>query len=389
MNIYHALKQVGFLSVQQWDEIDQKTNGLKTNLLNIGWHALAAVYSGDVSYSKAVEIVQQIAMRGIHESLLQQVISEKSWPKVLEIAETLRKLDTLPLLANRYLIPFQPIGKGGYASVYRCVDLRILREVAVKTIFRSNSSASSRFTREIETLCRLQHPHIVSITDVISEKDKDYLIMEFMEGGDLEKRLRAGEIPANEVINILLQILSAVSYVHLQKIIHRDIKPSNILFARLNYAKLADFGLIKDTANNYEGLTGEGKIVGTMGYIAPEVLLDNSRVSPACDIYSIALIGFYGLYGYHPFCDGSSTPDDIRNATIFQQIKLPSSSLVSKKLGKIILKALHPDPTQRISAQDFISELERYRGIKACEATAEDLMPKPRAKTWWKFCKMF
>ena len=139
-------------------------------------------------------------------------------------------------------------------------------ELAVRPVF------AERFVREARALARLSHPHIIAVHDFGECGGRHYLALEFVDGTDLRRKLRAGPLPPAEAVTIALQVCDALRYAHEEGIVHRDIKPENILLDRKGRVKVADFGLAKLCASGADsaGLTGPQQVLGTVPYMAPE-----------------------------------------------------------------------------------------------------------------------
>src|SRR5579863_2449185 len=175
----------------------------------------------------------------------------------------------MPLAAGIRLGPYEilaPIGAGGMGEVYRARDKRLDRTVAIKV---SKLEFSERFEREARTIAALNHPHICQLYDV----GPNYLVMELVDGAPLK-----GPLPLGKALAYAAQILDALDAAHRKTIIHRDLKPANVLVTRQGI-KLLDFGLAKATtalkesdATVTSALTGQGQILGTLQYMAPEQL---------------------------------------------------------------------------------------------------------------------
>jgi serine/threonine protein kinase len=174
-----------------------------------------------------------------------------------------------------------PIGAGGMGEVYRARDTRLGRIVALKILpeeFAHNEKLKTRFGREARAISALNHPNICALYDV----GDSYLVMEYCEGETLAHRIAAGALPVDEVLRYGLQIADALDRAHRQRIIHRDLKPSNVMLTAAG-VKLLDFGLAKEEqevseeATTADLITGYGMIVGTVPYMAPEVLRGKAR----------------------------------------------------------------------------------------------------------------
>ncbi|MBN1429892.1 MAG: serine/threonine protein kinase [Anaerolineae bacterium] len=191
------------------------------------------------------------------------------------------------------------IGRGGMAIIYRASQPRMDRDVAVKIVAGPHAHTPAfihRFEDEARAYARLQHPHILPVYDVGLEGDRLYLVMAYMPGGTLSRRIAAmpGGLPLEEIACITVQVASALDHAHAQGIIHCDLKPGNILLDGRGNAYLGDFGIaqlaVKDAPPSQ----------GTFAYMAPE-LIDGVPAAPASDIFSLGVVVFEMLAGSRPF----------------------------------------------------------------------------------------
>src|SRR5256714_1429432 len=168
------------------------------------------------------------------------------------------------------------LGAGGMGEVYRARDTRLDRTVAIKVLpveFADDAKFRIRFEREAKSISALNHPHICALYDV----GPDYLVMEHCEGETLAARISAGALPLDQVLRYGIEMADALEKAHRQGIIHRDLKPSNVMLTKSG-VKLLDFGLAKQRVESSpvdataQQLTEEGKILGTIQYMAPEIL---------------------------------------------------------------------------------------------------------------------
>jgi eukaryotic-like serine/threonine-protein kinase len=267
----------------------------------------------------------------------------------------------------------ESIGAGGMGEVYRAVDTRLDRPVAVKVLPPHLSAASGmreRFEREARTISALSHPNICSLFDIGREGDVDYLVMELLEGHTLAERIARGPLPIDELLRHGLEIINALDKAHRQKIIHRDLKPGNVFLTRSG-AKLLDFGLAKfakpaTTAPNAptevlhkdQPLTAAGSLVGTVPYMSPEQL-EGKEVDERSDLFSFGAILYEMATGRRPF-GGNSQASLI--ASILEHEPQPVSELrpsVPQSLDRLIRACLEKDPENRVqSAHDVKLQLQ-------------------------------
>jgi len=175
------------------------------------------------------------------------------------------------------------LGKGGMGEVYRARDLKLKREVAIKILPNDlcDAAARRRFQREAQMASSLNNSHILSVYDVGEVDDKQYVVMEYIDGGTLRDWARRGKRTWRPVIELMTGVADALAAAHAANILHRDIKPENILVSQSGYAKLADFGLarleegkdVHDASTLTAGATRPGTMMGTIPYMSPEQAL--------------------------------------------------------------------------------------------------------------------
>jgi serine/threonine protein kinase len=210
------------------------------------------------------------------------------------------------------------IGRGGMSTVYEAIQLRLGKRMAVKVLaahMTTNERVMARFHREAEITSRLGHPHLVAVVDRgRAETGEPYLVMEYLEGEDLDQRLgRVGCLPIEDAVRIVMQTASALSAAHAQGIVHRDLKPANIFLARVpgepDFVKVLDFGVSKIIAAHTR-LTKQATAVGTPYYMAPEQatgMID--KVDHHIDQWALACIAWEMLLGTRPFA--ADTPMEV------------------------------------------------------------------------------
>jgi serine/threonine protein kinase len=211
----------------------------------------------------------------------------------------------MPLVSGTKLGPYEivgPLGAGGMGEVYRGRDTRLERAVAIKILpahLSNDPVRKQRFEREAKTISSLNHPHICVLHDVGHQDGIDYLVMEYVEGETLAKRLEKGALPVDQVTKIGAQIAHALDKAHRAGIVHRDLKPGNIMLTATG-AKLLDFGLAKPaaplasaatltTVSPKSPVTEQGMIVGTFQYMSPEQV-EGKEVDGRSDIFSFGAV---------------------------------------------------------------------------------------------------
>ena len=279
----------------------------------------------------------------------------------------------LELADGRYRIVGR-IGQGSMGRVYLARDARLETDVVVKfPIANENAPAAKgfldRFAREVRSLIRLSHPHVVKVLDAGELFDQPYVVMEFLAGGSLKDRIarNSGGQPAPMSLpslrTWLLEIAKALDFLHAQNHIHRDVKPANVLFDRHGNAFLGDFGIIKaisteETAAQSNSLTAPGFLVGTPNYVAPEIVMGRPFDGRA-DQYSLAMTVHESLSGTN--CMEGPTP----SATVVNQTIVVPPALTELIPG---LPARLSDALQRGLAK---APAERFEN---CVAFANELL---------------
>lgn len=204
------------------------------------------------------------------------------------------------LLEDRYELGPR-IACGGTATVYRAVDRRLERTVAVKLMhphLAEDPAAAERFVREARAAARLSHPHVVSVLDQGHAPDGvPYLVMEHVAGATLRDLLsRRGALAPREALGIMAAALDGLAAAHRAGLVHRDVKPENVLIAAGGRVTVADFGLSRAVDQH----TVTGTVLGTVGYASPE-LVTGRRVGTRADVYSAGIVLFELLCGHRPF----------------------------------------------------------------------------------------
>ena len=238
------------------------------------------------------------------------------------------------------------LGRGGMCSVYRAVDAETGKDVAVKVLDRDHRHHPlrvARFAREVGSLMRLSHPHIVRALRTGDAGGLPFLVMEFCPGGTLAGRpLR----PA-DAADVIVALAGAVEYAHQHGVVHRDLKPSNVLLADGGQVKVADFGLAKVAAEIGGSLTATREALGTPCYMAPELATGARDADARTDVYGLGAILYEMLTGRPPFV-GTAPLDVVR--MVREDVPTPPSAIspeVPAALEAVCLKCLEKDPDRR------------------------------------------
>lgn len=275
------------------------------------------------------------------------------------------------------------LGRGGMGVVYDAIDPRLDRHVAIKVIEIPNDPKMTnanreelveRFRREAKASARLNHPNIVSIYDFGEYEGRYFMVMEFLQGRNLQELLHIHSPMALPIaLKALMQTAEALDFAHHQGIIHRDIKPANIVILDNGTTKLADFGIARLEASNSD-LTQAGSILGSLLYISPEQLMNAKEVDKRTDIYSLGVTAYEILTGRLPY-NGSNIGEIVMK---IMQSEPPLMSELNREipseLDAIIFKAMAKTPELRYdTAKDFGLDLSKVANSLTASVGTGDL----------------
>ncbi|MWC26713.1 Stk1 family PASTA domain-containing Ser/Thr kinase [Paenibacillus sp. MMS18-CY102] len=262
-------------------------------------------------------------------------------------------------LGGRYEI-ITRIGGGGMALVYKAHDLLLNRKVAVKVLrqqFVHDEEFIRRFRREAQSAASLSHPNVVSIYDVGQEDEVHYIVMEYVEGSNLNEIIQErAPLQPDEAIHIAAQICDALVNAHQNQIIHRDIKPHNILIGNNGRVKVTDFGIAR--AVTASTITQTGSVVGSVHYFSPEHAKGTSTGEKS-DLYSLGIVMYQMLTGKLPF-QGES-PISVALKHLQETFVEPRAinPLIPQSVENVILRAMRKNPSERYaSASEMLKDLE-------------------------------
>ena len=270
---------------------------------------------------------------------------------------------------SRYKIVEQ-IGAGGMGEVYRAIDVRLVREVAIKVLPASlskNTEAVARFEREARAVAALSHPNILAIHDFGTEQKVCYAVTELLEGETLRSRLLRKSLGWREAVEIALAVAEGLSAAHAKGIVHRDLKPENLFVTTDGRVKILDFGLAKlkplqfgqvMTEAPTQPLTEPGVVMGTVGYMSPEQVR-GEKVDAPSDLFSLGCVLHEMLTGRRAFA--RETAAETMAAILRDEPpKLSESSkVVPPELERVITRCLKKKADERYpSARDLISDLK-------------------------------
>jgi len=258
----------------------------------------------------------------------------------------------------------EKLGAGGMGDIYKALDPRLNRSVAIKVLSTANSGDPERrrrFIQEAQAASGLNHPNIITIYDIVSQEDTEFMVMEFVAGRTLADLIPAGGLGAAKTLQYGVQIADALQAAHAAGIVHRDLKPGNIMVTGTGLVKILDFGLAKitfaesltaesltDATRTLGGapLTVEGSIIGTVSYMSPEQA-QGKRVDARSDIFSFGVVLYEMLTGVKAF-SADSTVSTL--TAILRDDPRPIGQIVPgvpPELEQIISRALRKDPAER------------------------------------------
>jgi eukaryotic-like serine/threonine-protein kinase len=258
---------------------------------------------------------------------------------------------------NEYLLE-DLLGQGGMARVYRGLDLRLQRYVAVKVIdspYRHDSEYKQRFEREAQAVAQLDYPHIVRLYRYGEQEGLLYMVMQYVEGSDLETIMNQYEADGEmmdpaDIRRLVREICQALDYAHSRGVIHRDVKPANIMLDMGGRAIVADFGLALLT-----DLGTRGEVFGSPHYIAPEQAISSAAAVPQTDLYAVGVILYRMFTGVLPFEGIDPLEVALRHVS---EPPAPPRSLrpeISPQLEAVILKALAKEPADRYAGGEALA----------------------------------
>ncbi|QHW34405.1 Stk1 family PASTA domain-containing Ser/Thr kinase [Paenibacillus rhizovicinus] len=262
-------------------------------------------------------------------------------------------------LGGRYEI-ITRVGGGGMALVYKAHDVLLNRFVAVKVLrqqFVHDEEFIRRFRREAQSAAALSHPNVVSIYDVGQEDDTHYIVMEYVEGNNLNEIIKErAPLQAEEAVRIAIQICDALEHAHHNQIIHRDIKPHNILIGKNGRVKVTDFGIARAVTSST--ITQTGSMVGSVHYFSPEHA-KGSVTGEKSDLYSLGIVLYQMLTGKLPFLGES--PISVALKHLQENFEEPRelNPYIPQSVENVILKAMRKNQNERYrSASEMLRDLE-------------------------------
>lgn len=279
------------------------------------------------------------------------------------------------------------LGEGGMGTVYRALDSRLNRPVAIKFLWNDLADAASRqrFQAEAQLASALNHPHILTVYDVGEFTGRQYIVAEFVDDGTLKNWAKEHR-SWKQIVELLTGIADGLSAAHAAGILHRDIKPANILVSKSGYAKLADFGIAKllekdnpdATRTIRDGPTLPGTVIGTIAYMSPEQA-SGLHLDARSDIFSFGVVLYEMLAGERPF--SGKTDLEVMQQVIHGTPE-PLGPEIPPALRNVVEKAIEKDPAERYqTARDLVVDLKRV-GRQNTGYTAPLSRPKRKRLAW-------
>ncbi len=273
------------------------------------------------------------------------------------------------LLSGRYRID-EPIGRGGMSTVYKAFDTTLERAVAVKVMHQDvarDADHYERFRREARAIAKLSSPYVVGVIDAGEEDGQPFIVLEYVPGETLKQRIKGPRpLLVQEAVAYAIEIARGLQAAHDAGIVHRDVKPQNVLLDEEGAARVTDFGIARSLAD--EGLTADGRVLGTTDYVSPEQALGHA-VTPQSDIYSLGVVLFEMLTGNVPFQGDNQVAVAMRHV----REELPDVQTlrpeVSNALAAVLERATAKDLAVRHqTAHELIADLEDALLVEASRA---------------------
>jgi len=271
------------------------------------------------------------------------------------------------LVDGRYQVR-ERIARGGMATVYLAHDQRLGRDVALKVMHphladgESGAQFTARFQREARAAARLAHPSTVAVYDQGVDAGLNYLTMEYVPGTDLRSELhRQGTFSVGDTLDVLEQVLAALAAAHENGLVHRDIKPENVLIDNAGRIKVADFGLAKAVTDTGNTMTAPGNVIGTVAYLAPEVI-STGNSDPRSDIYAVGILGYEMITGSLPH--GAASPFQLAFQHVHEDVPAITCAgdWLPDELSDLLQNFSARDPQQRPA--DGVAALQQWRSLR-------------------------
>jgi serine/threonine protein kinase/Tfp pilus assembly protein PilF len=282
------------------------------------------------------------------------------------------------VIKDRFKI-LKKLGKGGMGEVLLAEDVKLGRKVAIKSIIRTNLSDTTskiRFLREAQTASQLDHTNICTIYEIYEEDERDYIVMQYIDGVTLDQIIGVKKLSIDKITDISIQVCNGMIEAHNKEIIHRDIKPGNIMIDNKGVVKILDFGLAKFTSDSVvktdgrvdSDLTQKGFVMGTVAYISPEQA-KGKPLDKRTDIFSFGVVLYEMIEGQNPF----RVDEQIETLYNVLNKKVEFTRDIPEELKEIVRKALEKDRENRCPdfaslKEDLEAFQEFYARLKARDA---------------------
>jgi Tol biopolymer transport system component len=336
------------------------------------------------------------------EALLRSDESVQSFieaPAVAMAAELLTEKQARPLVGQRvghYLI-LSRLGAGGMGEVYRALDTRLEREVAIKVLhafYSQDANRLRRFEQEARAISALNHPNILTIYDIGAHEDRPYIVTELLAGAELRAQLSNVAFPVRKALDYAQQIASGLAAAHEKGVVHRDLKPENLFITQNGRVKILDFGLAKLKRRkpadwgDYEALkrkslTSPGMVMGTAGYMSPEQARGQAA-DHRSDIFSFGLILYEMLAGRRAFQGASFA--DLMTAIVKEEPPdlIEANSEAPPQVGRLVRRCLEKNPEGRFqTASDLGFAIESLAGAAGASQQGAIVAPAPAKRRSW------
>jgi tetratricopeptide (TPR) repeat protein len=332
-------------------KLHQAIGGAELGPRNIDlYYALATAHEAAGQLREAVELYEKILTADYHFRDVEARLEAARAASAAQATAAAAEAKTAPgpesaatTRPGRYRV-LGELGRGGMGIVYKAHDSVLDRTVAFKVLpdaLRDNPQALGNFLREAKSAAKLNHPNIVTVFDAGEQDGRFYIAMEYVDGTTLKEILkRRGQVSANGVVHVGLQLCEALSYAHAQKVVHRDMKTANAMWTRDKKAKIMDFGLAKvvEEVRNHTTL-----VSGTPYYMSPEQTLGRN-IDHRTDLYSLGVMLYELATGKLPFRDGNVPYHHVHTPPPDPRTLVPN---LPERLARLILQCLAKDPAER------------------------------------------
>ncbi|MEZ6142724.1 MAG: serine/threonine-protein kinase [Zavarzinella sp.] len=313
---------------------------------------LSGLHARNVGYNEPIDLLQLLVYEGLLTKFQARLLLQGKWKNFL--------------IDNKYVILDQ-LGKGGMGTVFLCEHRHMKRRVAIKVLPPETTSSPTmvhRFQREAEAVARVNHPNIVRAHDIGSHKNMHYLVMEYIDGVNLHELVTVnGRLAIDRAVDYIIQSARGLACAHAAGVVHRDVKPGNILVDRSGTIKVLDLGLARMVNDDRGSVTmagGNGTLLGTADYVAPEQALDARNVGHLADIYSLGATFYFLLTGRAMYPEGNMAQKlishQIRHVQSPRQIRPEVPDMVNYLVMSMIAKKPHERPEDMVEVIETLQE---------------------------------